>query len=221
MTLSRDTRKAQTRDALLRAAARLFARNGIEATSLDAIAAEVGLTKGAIYAHFENKKALMIAVSFAFQSEPSQIKLDALLLDETRPLRERFAEMAEIGESILETGVFGLTPREVALLDLEYFLYELRTMDPEMIALTRGAYEKWGKQLDEIQKKLHDPLTFPGQSTIPIGINLYRGLALAVVISPDLVPPSVFREAFTGIGELLTKPKPSRSGASRRKPRGG
>src|SRR3954465_1469860 len=119
MTLSRDARKAETRDALLRAAARLFARNGIETTSMDRIASEVGLTKGAVYAHFANKKELTIAVAYAFQGAPSQVRLRDVLFDETKSFPERMREMAEIGSQDVENGVFGLTPEEMALLDLE------------------------------------------------------------------------------------------------------
>ena len=54
----RDLRAAQTRADVLGAAARLVARQGYEATSLDAIAKEAGYTKGAIYAHFSSKDAL-------------------------------------------------------------------------------------------------------------------------------------------------------------------
>ena len=45
--------------ALLDAAFRIFALRGYRATRLEDVAAEVGLTKGAIYYHFENKEDLL------------------------------------------------------------------------------------------------------------------------------------------------------------------
>ena len=51
-------RREATRRAMLSASRRLFSRKGFEATSIDAIAEEVGVTKGALYWHFENKEAL-------------------------------------------------------------------------------------------------------------------------------------------------------------------
>jgi AcrR family transcriptional regulator len=47
--LTQEERKARTREAILAAAVRLFARQGVEATSLDQIAEAAGYTKGAIY----------------------------------------------------------------------------------------------------------------------------------------------------------------------------
>src|SRR6478752_8775815 len=40
----------------------LFAREGYDATSLDAVAARAGVTKGAVYHHFEGKRQLFEAV---------------------------------------------------------------------------------------------------------------------------------------------------------------
>lgn len=50
------------RDELLRAAARLFARSGFEATSMRDIAGEVGMIAGSMYYHFPSKEDLIAAV---------------------------------------------------------------------------------------------------------------------------------------------------------------
>ena len=55
-------RSAQTRVALLNAARALFAEKGFAATSRDEIAARAGVTRGALYHHFESKTALALAV---------------------------------------------------------------------------------------------------------------------------------------------------------------
>lgn len=44
--------------AIVRAATRLFLKHGFSKTSMDAIAAEAGVTKQTIYSHFSNKDAL-------------------------------------------------------------------------------------------------------------------------------------------------------------------
>lgn len=54
--------RAEVRRTLLDAAARVFARSGIDAASLDEVAAAAGLTKGAIYSNFAGKDALVEAV---------------------------------------------------------------------------------------------------------------------------------------------------------------
>lgn len=52
---------AETKDVraeILNAAFRVFAEKGYAGTSMDAVAAEAGMTKGAVYWHFENKRDL-------------------------------------------------------------------------------------------------------------------------------------------------------------------
>jgi AcrR family transcriptional regulator len=52
----------QTREDLLDAAARVFARRGYEGATVSEIAAEAGLSSGSIYAHHESKGRLFLAV---------------------------------------------------------------------------------------------------------------------------------------------------------------
>lgn len=55
-------RKAETRARLLTAAAELFADQGIDAVSVDAVAEAAGRTSGAVYAHFGSKQGLLRAL---------------------------------------------------------------------------------------------------------------------------------------------------------------
>jgi AcrR family transcriptional regulator len=55
-------RTEATTTALLAAARALFVEHGYEATSLDAVAAAAGMTKGAVYHHFDGKRRLFEAV---------------------------------------------------------------------------------------------------------------------------------------------------------------
>jgi AcrR family transcriptional regulator len=57
-----ELRTKETRDLLLRSAETIFVRDGYERAELGEIAALAGRTKGAIYAHFENKEDLFIAL---------------------------------------------------------------------------------------------------------------------------------------------------------------
>lgn len=52
--------KQATRGRIMAAAGRLFRRHGYEATGVDAIMAEAGLTPGGFYAHFAGKEALLV-----------------------------------------------------------------------------------------------------------------------------------------------------------------
>jgi AcrR family transcriptional regulator len=55
-------RTEATTAALVDAARELFARDGYDATSLDAVAARAKMTKGAVYHHFDGKRQLFEAV---------------------------------------------------------------------------------------------------------------------------------------------------------------
>jgi len=59
---TQEERKAETRARLLNAAADLFAEQGIDAVSVDAVAEAAGRTSGAVYAHFGSKQGLLLAL---------------------------------------------------------------------------------------------------------------------------------------------------------------
>jgi AcrR family transcriptional regulator len=56
--LTRAEQREQTRQALLDAAARVFIRRGFAGSSVEAIAAEAGYTRGAFYSNFASKEEL-------------------------------------------------------------------------------------------------------------------------------------------------------------------
>lgn len=58
--LTREESRAQTRERLLEAARRVFARGGYGGASVDTISAEAGFSKGAFYGHFETKEAIFL-----------------------------------------------------------------------------------------------------------------------------------------------------------------
>jgi AcrR family transcriptional regulator len=55
-------RGLSTREHIIETARRLFAASGYEATSTETVLQESGVSRGALYHHFENKKALFAAV---------------------------------------------------------------------------------------------------------------------------------------------------------------
>jgi len=58
----RERTKAETREALIDAAAAEFGARGLDAPSLDAICARAGFTRGAFYVHFRDREHLVAAV---------------------------------------------------------------------------------------------------------------------------------------------------------------
>jgi AcrR family transcriptional regulator len=62
MARTQEERRAETRAALLAAAADLFALKGFHATSTEAVAAAADRTTGALYDHFGGKQGLLVAL---------------------------------------------------------------------------------------------------------------------------------------------------------------
>lgn len=60
----RERRRERSREEIADAARRVLLRNGIAATTLDAIANEVGLTKAALYYYYPSKDALLFEIMF-------------------------------------------------------------------------------------------------------------------------------------------------------------
>ncbi|HBF91280.1 MAG TPA: hypothetical protein DDX09_08925 [Hyphomonas atlantica] len=68
MSRSRTRNAPETRAAILEAARQRFASEGFEA-SLSSIVADAGITKGALFHHFENKQALYLEVWTNLQTD--------------------------------------------------------------------------------------------------------------------------------------------------------
>ncbi len=59
----------ETRASLLTTARRVFSEHGYAATSMDDLTAQAGLTRGALYHHFGDKKGLLAAVAEQIDAE--------------------------------------------------------------------------------------------------------------------------------------------------------
>lgn len=68
---------AETREALLTAARKLFTEQGFAGTSVTAVAAEAGTTKGALFHYFSSKEDLFLEVWTALQLEMDTAARDA------------------------------------------------------------------------------------------------------------------------------------------------
>lgn len=73
----RDEYSESSRRALIASARRHFAVHGFVGASLDAVAAEARMTKGAVYHHFGNKQALFAAVLDEVEAETCAAVLEA------------------------------------------------------------------------------------------------------------------------------------------------
>lgn len=93
----------QTRGLILAAARRCFHARGVSATSLEHIAQEAGVTRGAIYWHFANKEELFKAMCDEVEL-PLIDRTDFTLLQDkaTEPLQRLRNFMVELAEAVLQ-----------------------------------------------------------------------------------------------------------------------
>ena len=71
-TTPRTKDPARTRELLLNAAREGFARQGFSGTSIDSMVAKAGFTKGAFYANFESKEALLLELLQVFFEQENE-----------------------------------------------------------------------------------------------------------------------------------------------------
>ena len=85
-------RSPQAHEKVLRAALDLFGERGIDATSMDAIAAASGVSKATIYKHWADKEALLMEVMLMVHGvdrEPEEVDTGNILADLTAVLARR------------------------------------------------------------------------------------------------------------------------------------
>ena len=90
-------RKAETRARLLAAAADLFAGQGVDAVSVDAVAEAAGRTSGAVYAHFGSKQGLLLALLDSWKDSVLAVLLAEVAVSES-PREQLAAVWANVAD---------------------------------------------------------------------------------------------------------------------------
>ncbi|MEV5706740.1 TetR/AcrR family transcriptional regulator [Actinoallomurus sp. NPDC052274] len=188
----RQERRAQTRAALLDAAERLWAERGIRGASLDEIAGQAGLTKGAVYSNFAGKSDLVLALLERYtQAEPGLGTCPALRDSERSP-DER---SADIGRHYVER-MSDEETRMRALLLVELWLFGMR----DFSAGWRIA-DWYHARREEIAAGLSTGSSeMSPEDRASLAMAIEFGLALQHLLDPDRVPAELYGP---GVGLLL------------------
>jgi AcrR family transcriptional regulator len=209
--VTRAERKLETRKAILAAAARLFAHKGIESSSLDSIAREVGLTKGAVYGSFGSKHELIKAVAEQYKSSADLTPL----LRTDLPLAHRLRLFARGVIAALEGA-----SRQLILLDVEYAVYAKRNR--RWAALLRetsdAGFEELATKLDAVNRARGERLPLPTKEFLAVLTVVVRGLVQQLALEPRSIPTRAIETLFALLaGQPVASPRkaPSRRGAPR------
>lgn len=138
----------QTRGLLLRAAEKVFTRDGFEAAKLEDIAASAGYTRGAFYANFESKEDLFLAM------------LEAKIQERIAKLRhaaEQYEEPERKLTALRDHFVSAAKDRDWTILGLEFKLFALRhpELKSKLSAMRRRILKAGAGVLDEQLQRSH------------------------------------------------------------------
>lgn len=180
-------RPKNVRRRLLNAAMDVFARDGFHAATLEDIAAEGGLTKGAVYSNFRGKRELFLALLDEQVTRRTQIARSVLLDTPGEPGHEVPALAAALADRL---GQLSAAEPDWQLLYIEFWLYAMR--DPEAHRLLAAARHRLRQAIaelaDEAQRQFGLDTGISGARWATIILGLSNGLALERLIDPDAVP---------------------------------
>ncbi len=173
---------------MVEAAAALIGERGFDGTSLEAVAARAGVSRGAIYGNFANKEALFLAVVAA----------------RWRPVMPPFApdgDFAAHMQAAAEALIQAMPGRRAAALGAASF---------QIYALTHPAMrERVAAANADIYRQMADLLrpSFEGGDMTPelfvrVMHAVVDGLMFLHALTPDLIDEGVVRAAFLLMGKV-------------------
>jgi AcrR family transcriptional regulator len=184
--LTRAESKTRTRAELLRAANRLFLRDGFVATSLALIADEAALTKGAVYSNFESKEDLFLALLQQADEAGRWYAPAAVESAAGATPRERAASFGRVAAAVRPSR------RHVALF-----------LEMNAFALRSDRMRKWvadynRRFFDELGERLRVALDVPEADAVELGLvaqSLWVGLMMHGAYEGD-VDEETFSRAY-------------------------
>jgi AcrR family transcriptional regulator len=177
---TQEERKTETRARLVESAAKLFAEQGIDAVSVDAVADAAERTSGAIYAHFGSKQGLLLAIL-----DEWKYALVATLGAEFEQSPDAEGRLRAIWANY--AGIVDPQARRPLLLDAELWLRAAR--DPEVGSMLHTRYVEsrdWiARGLAQwIAEGLIDP-ELPPHALAGLFKALLTGMAMQRQVDPD------------------------------------
>lgn len=192
--LTRAEAKARTRELLLEAAARTFARKGFAGASVEEIAEAAGFSVGALYSNFGGKEDLFLALSEAYRGD-----LVAAVGETVRATEPGVGALGRLLVNVADKDT------DFALLYSEFWLYAARNPGVrQAIADRMDAPRKSLEALiDSELRRRGAPAGVSAESVAGVVAAMFEGLARKRLIDPGRVPDDLFGQAlkwiFTGI----------------------
>jgi AcrR family transcriptional regulator len=210
----RRQRREHTRRALFASAQRLWAERGIHGASLDDIAADAGLTKGAVYSNFAGKTDLLLALldrwtgagiaaeggtELLSGAAPGELngELHGELNDELNGNGDSADVPGSSGERFERVGrayarrLADENSRLLVLLLVEFWLYGMRDR-----AAGRRIAGWHAQRRAELAANLHETDGIPAQDRAALAGALDFGLTMQHLLDPDGVPAELYGQGM-------------------------
>jgi AcrR family transcriptional regulator len=181
----RQEKRAQTRAALLDAAERLWAKHGIRGASLDEIAAQAGMTKGAVYSNFTGKTDLILALLDRYTQVELGRRTSSALRDTGRAPADRCADAGRHYARRLSAE----ETRMKALLLIELWLFGMRDFSAGWRIADWYHSHREGLAAG-LEKNGGGDLSPEDRASLAMAIEF--GLALQHLLDPDRVPAELY-----------------------------
>jgi AcrR family transcriptional regulator len=179
-------RRARTRQALLDAAAELFAERGVDGASVDAIAEQADRTSGALYDHFGSKDGLLYALLEGWVDDVAAVT--GAELSTATTLEERMGVMwRNVADPVVGDG------RWIAL-EHELWRHAARNEEARQY-LARRYRAVWDAVGEGVAEWVDDDAAGVG----PALIGLLLGLEMMRRVDPDAVTDELAIAALTGV----------------------
>jgi len=191
--LTRKQRQELTREELVAAAARVFARRGYDKATVEEIAGEAGFTTGAVYSNFDGKEELFLAIA-------------------DRQVEARVAEIEAVADAAEGKGDAGVEAADQFRAFLEadpdwpllfYEFWSLSVRNPELqgeLAKRRDAIrDALAATLERVAAERGFELRFPAPALATAIAASLNGLAFERAADPNALPDEVFAEFVTAV----------------------
>ncbi|MDQ3739629.1 MAG: TetR/AcrR family transcriptional regulator [Actinomycetota bacterium] len=181
MRLSREERRARTRDELLEAATRVFAAKGFHRATVDDVAADAGYTTGAVYSNFAGKEDLFLS---AFEHQIAR---------HSREVAEAVGERGTRGAAEQWMSFLSDSP-EMFLLFVEYWAWAVRNPEHREKYATRFAAFR-----ETTERLIGERSTHAGRERRRLAVManaLTYGVAFQRLVEPEAVPDDLFADAL-------------------------
>jgi AcrR family transcriptional regulator len=208
-TSRRQVRSEATRNRLIDAAEKIFARDGFEAAKLEEIATEAGYTRGAFYANFESKEALFLAL---LEREISS-RIDRAEA-ETAKVRDPGAKLRAFREFFLSM----CGDRRWSLLALEFKLFAVRhpEVKAQLAAMNRRLVGSRVGILRDVMEGSGHKLPVSATAVAMSLSAVTHALALEHMLDRGMMPEVDIKKILGNYFDSLTGSSPASEPARRR-----